>query len=109
MTGLINAMVKMDRSFNKSYDTNLITTIRGQGNIFLFHQQERGNIGCFFQREQLPLYQPTPFIRQGIYNNNRDKRLTLVFAFDLGTFSLAEYFKVMAINKLCSVTPLSFT
>ena len=31
--------------------------------------------------------------RQGIFNNNRAKCLTLVFALDLGTFSLAEYFK----------------
>ena len=31
--------------------------------------------------------------RQGIFNNNRAKCLTLVFAFDLDTFRLAEYFK----------------
>ena len=31
--------------------------------------------------------------RQGIFNNNRAKCLTLVFGFDLGNFSLAEYYK----------------
>ena len=31
--------------------------------------------------------------KQGIFNNNRAMCLTLVFAFDLSTFSLAEYFK----------------
>ena len=31
--------------------------------------------------------------RQGIFNNNRAKCLTLVFVLDLDTLSLAEYFK----------------
>ena len=53
-------------------------------NIFLVFSQSK-NLTTLIQNSNF-------LCRQGIFNNNQAKCLTSVFALDLGTFSLAEYF-----------------